>query len=79
MAKRGKSDYQGPIYFDNKGRDVYSSKNTHLENDEGLKQLSNDLSEGTTTSSKFEPFENQEMSRFFGMQDVLNIGEAADR
>lgn len=43
QAKKGQSEYNGPIYFDSKGRDIYNSKNPYLESDQALKQLAEDV------------------------------------
>lgn len=54
--KKGHSEYIGPIYFDNKGRDIYSSKNPYLENDQALKLLAQDIQKGITTSEEFNQY-----------------------
>ncbi len=48
--KKGTSEYVGPIYFDSKGRDIYSSPNPYLQTNQALKQLGEDLSRGTALS-----------------------------
>lgn len=37
------TSFEGPLYFDSQGRDLYSSANPNVAADPALKQLSQDL------------------------------------
>ena len=69
--KRGNAEYNGPIYFDPQGKDIFSSMNRHLEGDEVLKQLAEDMSKGTGLSEELDQHSNKEMPKYYGMDDKL--------
>lgn len=62
--QRKNSSYEGPLYFDKQGRDIYSSTNPHIAADPLLAQLSNDLSQGQKPSVEFEAQGEVEMPLF---------------
>ena len=74
-AKKKKNEFVGPIYFDSKGKDVYQSTNTYVEEDPVLRQLATDVSEGNTLSESFNEYSDYEMPKFFGMRNQLRIDE----
>jgi hypothetical protein len=45
------SSFEGPLYFDKQGRDLYSSTNPYIGADPLLAQLSKDLSQGQKPSA----------------------------
>ena len=54
--KQGKSDYNGPIYFDPQGKDIYSSINSYLLKDTAMTQLAEDMTKGVGISDEFSKF-----------------------
>lgn len=48
--QRNNTSYNGPIYFDKEGKDIYSSTNPHINADPTLNQLTKDLSKGMDLS-----------------------------
>ena len=48
--QRKNTSFEGPLYFDTQGRDIYSSQNPHITADPAFKQLGQDLSKGLTLS-----------------------------
>lgn len=71
--------FDGPIYFDKTGKDIYNSVNTYVLENEPLKQLSQDLAKGTTLSEEFLKHENETLPKFFGTPDELMDFEKEER
>jgi hypothetical protein len=54
QGKNGKAEFNGLIYFDPSGKDIYSSTNPYLKQDKVLNQLTKDFAKGTAISKKID-------------------------
>lgn len=77
--KKGQNDYNGLIYFDKEGKDVYNSRNPYLDSDEALKLLGDDISKGQGISDEFSKYEDNIMPKFFGTPEEEMMFEAKEK
>jgi hypothetical protein len=78
--QRRNTSFEGPIYFDPKGRDIYSTVNPHVASDPSFAQLGEDLSKGLALSDSFLKNEDKEMPLYTATPPVpLRDDEVRDR
>jgi hypothetical protein len=51
--QKNNTSYNGPIYFDPQGRDIYSTTNPHITSNPALNEFTKDMSKGLKLSEEF--------------------------